>query len=65
MGHTRSRRWQGEPAIAYETREATGLGTSTELRDTLRRGVRDVSRLWWWSLILGVAWIWYGMFVLS
>ena len=51
--------------MARETREATGLGASTELRDTLGRGVRDVSGIWWWFLILGVAWIWYGMFVLS
>jgi uncharacterized membrane protein HdeD (DUF308 family) len=48
-----------------ETREATGLGPSTELRDTLRRGVREASGIWWWYLILGIAWTWYGMFVLS
>jgi uncharacterized membrane protein HdeD (DUF308 family) len=54
-----------EPSTARETREATGLGASTELRDNLRRGVREVSGIWWWYLILGVAWIWYGMFVLS
>jgi uncharacterized membrane protein HdeD (DUF308 family) len=27
--------------------------------------VREASGVWWWYLILGVAWIWYGMFVLS
>jgi uncharacterized membrane protein HdeD (DUF308 family) len=27
--------------------------------------VREVSGIWWWYLILGIAWIWYGMFVLS
>jgi hypothetical protein len=41
------------------------LGASTELRHNLRRGVREVSGIWWWYLILGVAWVWYGMFVLS
>jgi uncharacterized membrane protein HdeD (DUF308 family) len=51
--------------MARETREATGLGASTELRDNLRRGVREMSGIWWWYLILGIAWIWYGMFVLS
>jgi uncharacterized membrane protein HdeD (DUF308 family) len=51
--------------MAREPREATGLGASTELRETLRRGVRDVSGIWWWYLFLGIAWIWYGMFVLS
>jgi uncharacterized membrane protein HdeD (DUF308 family) len=58
-------RMAGEPAMARETHEATGLGASTELRDNLRRGVREVSGIWWWYLILGIAWIWYGMFVLS
>jgi uncharacterized membrane protein HdeD (DUF308 family) len=24
-----------------------------------------MSRIWWWYLILGIAWVWYGMFVLS
>jgi uncharacterized membrane protein HdeD (DUF308 family) len=51
--------------MARETRGATGLGASTELRDNLRRGVREMSGIWWWYLILGIAWIWYGMFVLS
>jgi uncharacterized membrane protein HdeD (DUF308 family) len=27
--------------------------------------VREASGVWWWYLILGVAWTWYGMFVLS
>src|SRR5918994_7078667 len=48
-----------------ETRETSGLASSTDLRDSFRTGVRDASRVWWWFLILGVAWIWYGMFVLS
>lgn len=51
--------------MARETREATGTRPSAELRDTLRRGVREASGIWWWYLILGVAWTWYGMFVLS
>jgi uncharacterized membrane protein HdeD (DUF308 family) len=27
--------------------------------------MREASGVWWWYLILGVAWVWYGMFVLS
>lgn len=27
--------------------------------------VREVSATWWWFLILGVLWIWFGMVVLS
>jgi uncharacterized membrane protein HdeD (DUF308 family) len=51
--------------MARETHEATGLGASTELRDILRKDVREASGVWWWYLILGIAWIWYGTFVLS
>jgi uncharacterized membrane protein HdeD (DUF308 family) len=51
--------------MTSETRQATDSSPSTPLGDTLRRGVREASGVWWWYLILGVAWIWYGMFVLS
>jgi hypothetical protein len=27
--------------------------------------MREASGVWWWYLILGIAWIWYGTFVLS
>jgi uncharacterized membrane protein HdeD (DUF308 family) len=54
-----------QPSITSETREATDSRPSTQLGDTLRRGVREASGIWWWYLILGAAWIWYGMFVLS
>ena len=27
--------------------------------------MRAASGVWWWYLILGIAWIWYGTFVLS
>ena len=49
--------------MTSETRQATDSRPSTPLGDTLRRGVREASGVWWWYLILGVAWIWYGMFV--
>jgi len=39
--------------------------SSSTLRDTVRAGVRDLSVVWWWFLILGVLWTWFGMFVLS
>ena len=51
--------------MTSETREATDSRPSTQLGDTLRRGVREASGIWWWYLILGVAWTSYGMFVLS
>src|SRR5215204_2637927 len=35
------------------------------LREAMRAGGRDVSAIWWWFLLLGVLWIWFGMFVLS
>jgi uncharacterized membrane protein HdeD (DUF308 family) len=50
------------------TSETRGVGDSrpsTPLLDTLRKDVREASGVWWWYLILGIATIWYGTFVLS
>ena len=50
------------------TSETRGVGDSrpsTPLRDMLRKDVREASGVWWLYLILGIAWIWYGTFVLS
>jgi len=38
---------------------------SSPLQDTVRAGVRDLRAVWWWFLIMGVLWTWFGMFVLS
>jgi uncharacterized membrane protein HdeD (DUF308 family) len=35
------------------------------LQETVRTQAREVSGVWWWYLILGVLWIWFGMYVLS
>ncbi len=35
------------------------------LRDTMRTGVREASGIWWWFVLLGVLWTWFGMYVLS
>ena len=35
------------------------------MRDAARTGVREVTAIWWWFLILGVLWTGLGMFVLS
>lgn len=51
--------------MASGTRETSESGPRIGLRENLRRDVREVSRIWWWYLILGVAWTFYGMFVLS
>ena len=32
---------------------------------TTQPGMRSISAGWWWFLILGVLWTWFGMFVLS
>jgi uncharacterized membrane protein HdeD (DUF308 family) len=50
--------------MTSETHGAGGSRPST-LRDTLRKDVREASGVWWWYLILGIAVIWYGTFVLS
>ena len=44
------------------TSEATPSGV---LRDTVRMGVRDLSAVWGWFLILGVLWTLFGAYVLS
>ena len=51
--------------MARGARETSDSRLPIGLRDNLRRDVREVSGIWWWSLILGVAWTFYGMFVLS
>ena len=38
---------------------------SDTLPDAMRTGVREVSAVWWWFLLVGVLWTWFGMFVLS
>jgi uncharacterized membrane protein HdeD (DUF308 family) len=35
------------------------------VRQMMREGVRDVSGVWWWFLLLGILWTLFGMFVLS
>ena len=35
------------------------------MRDSVRTGVRDLSGIWWWFLLLGILWTLFGMFVLS
>ena len=37
----------------------------TERPRRIRTGAREVSAMWWWFLVLGVMWIWFGMLVLS
>jgi uncharacterized membrane protein HdeD (DUF308 family) len=51
--------------MARETRGVGDSRPSTPLRDILRKDVREASGVWWLYLILGIAWIWYGTFVLS
>src|SRR4051794_28300758 len=33
--------------------------------ESVRTGIRQVSAVWWWFLILGILWTALGMFVLS
>ena len=43
----------------------TDVKPAEALRDTVRNGAREVSGTWWWFLILGALWTWFGMFILS
>jgi uncharacterized membrane protein HdeD (DUF308 family) len=58
-------RTAGQASVTGETPQSSESIRSTQVRDTVRTGVREMSRTWWWYLILGIAWVWYGMFVLS
>jgi uncharacterized membrane protein HdeD (DUF308 family) len=51
--------------VVGETRQSSDSIPTSGIRDTFRTGVREMSGIWWWYLILGIAWIWYGTFVLS
>ena len=35
------------------------------LREATRAGAREMSAMWWWFLLLGILWTWFGMYVLS
>jgi uncharacterized membrane protein HdeD (DUF308 family) len=39
--------------------------SSRAMRDSVRTGMRDLSGIWWWFLLLGILWTLFGMFVLS
>jgi hypothetical protein len=41
------------------------LTSSRTIRGSVRAGVRDLSGIWWWFLLLGILWTLFGMFVLS
>jgi uncharacterized membrane protein HdeD (DUF308 family) len=51
--------------VTGETRQSSDPIPMTDVRDTFRTGVREMSRTWWWYLIVDIAWVCYGMFVLS
>jgi uncharacterized membrane protein HdeD (DUF308 family) len=50
---------------AGEAAMTSGTTPSNVLRDTVRIGSREVSGAWWWFLLLGILWTWFGMYVLS
>ena len=43
----------------------SSVPSSEELQGVVRAGIRDLSRLWWWFLLLGIVWTLFGMFVLT
>ena len=44
---------------------ASDATSSTPLRDAVRTGMREASGIWWWFVLLGALWTWFGMYVLS
>jgi uncharacterized membrane protein HdeD (DUF308 family) len=47
------------------TSNASNATPSNPFQDAVRSGVRDLSSVWWWFLILGVLWTLFGTYVLS
>jgi uncharacterized membrane protein HdeD (DUF308 family) len=47
------------------TSDASDVTPSSPLRDAMRSGVREVSGIWWWFLILGILWTLFGLYVLT
>jgi uncharacterized membrane protein HdeD (DUF308 family) len=43
----------------------SSAASSGAMGSTPQPGMRSISAVWWWFLLLGVLWTWYGMFVLS
>jgi hypothetical protein len=41
--------------VTGETRQSSDPIPMTDVRDTFRTGVREMSRTWWWYLIVGIA----------
>jgi uncharacterized membrane protein HdeD (DUF308 family) len=43
----------------------TDAASSGAMGSSAQPAMRDISAGWWWFLVLGVLWTWFGMFVLS
>jgi len=41
------------------------MTSDTRSSRMMRAGARDLSKIWWWFLLLGVLWTLFGMFVLT
>ncbi len=39
--------------------------SKSPLQVATRAGAREMSAMWWWFLLLGILWTWFGMYVLS
>jgi hypothetical protein len=53
-------RTAGQASVTGETLGRAIRSGRSQLRGTFRSGVGEMSRIWWY-LILGIAWVWYGM----
>ena len=50
------------------TSDVTSSGSTSSrspLQEATRAGARELSATWWWFLLLGILWTWFGMYVLS
>ena len=47
------------------TSDTTSSRSRSPCREAMRAGAREASAMWWWFLLLGILWTWFGMYVLS
>ena len=51
--------------MTSEATSSRSTSSTSPLREATRAGAREMSAMWWWFLLLGILWTWFGMYVLS
>ena len=51
--------------MTSDVTSSRSASSRSPLREAMRAGAREMSAMWWWFLLLGILWTWFGMYVLS